>query len=139
MTNNNINSVASSEESLGLPGTEETDLQLTTGSCINRGDNGSDEEVKARDQSPDGRFLKFEEIGRGSFKTVYKGLDTTTGVNLAWCELQVSFLFFLFKFLFFLFYVINCVLSHFVNNHFTVISKYVVVIRIFFSKFLSDW
>lgn len=78
----------SSEESLGL--TEETgDLQLTTVSCINR-DNASDEEVKARDQSPDGRFLKFEEIGRGSFKTVYKGLDTTTGVNLAWCELQVN-------------------------------------------------
>lgn len=76
----------SSEESLGLA--EEPDLQLTTVSCINR-DNGSDEEVKARDQSPDGRFLKFEEIGRGSFKTVYKGLDTTTGVNLAWCELQV--------------------------------------------------
>ena len=36
------------------------------------------------------RFLKFEEeIGRGSFKTVYKGLDTETGVAVAWCELQV--------------------------------------------------
>lgn len=50
-----------------------------------------DEAVKARDTSPDGRFLKFEEeIGRGSFKTVYKGLDTSTGVAVAWCELQVS-------------------------------------------------
>ncbi|XP_022246200.1 uncharacterized protein LOC106463081 isoform X2 [Limulus polyphemus] len=48
-----------------------------------------DEAVKARDTSPDGRFLKFEEeIGRGSFKTVYKGLDTATGVAVAWCELQ---------------------------------------------------
>ncbi|XP_067126815.1 uncharacterized protein [Centruroides vittatus] len=48
-----------------------------------------DEAVKARDTSPDGRFLKFEEeIGRGSFKTVYKGLDTSTGVAVAWCELQ---------------------------------------------------
>uniref|UniRef100_A0A0R3S2E2 non-specific serine/threonine protein kinase n=1 Tax=Elaeophora elaphi TaxID=1147741 RepID=A0A0R3S2E2_9BILA len=29
----------------------------------------------------DGRFLKFdEELGRGSFKTVYRGLDTETGV-----------------------------------------------------------
>ncbi|CAI9722046.1 serine/threonine-protein kinase WNK1 [Octopus vulgaris] len=36
-----------------------------------------------------GRFLKFDvEIGRGSFKTVYKGLDTETGVSVAWCELQ---------------------------------------------------
>lgn len=36
------------------------------------------------------RFLKFEEeIGRGSFKTVYRGLDTQTGVAVAWCELQV--------------------------------------------------
>lgn len=44
----------------------------------------------ALDQSSDGRFLKFEEIGRGSFKTVYKGLDSSTGVAVAWCELQVS-------------------------------------------------
>ena len=40
--------------------------------------------------SPGGRFLKYDiEIGRGSFKTVYKGLDTETGVAIAWCELQV--------------------------------------------------
>ena len=40
--------------------------------------------------SPNGRFNKFDnEIGRGSFKTVYKGLDTETGVAVAWCELQV--------------------------------------------------
>ncbi|KAG0424072.1 hypothetical protein HPB47_000178 [Ixodes persulcatus] len=49
----------------------------------------AEEDVQARDTSPDGRFLKFEEeIGRGSFKTVYKGLDTATGVAVAWCELQ---------------------------------------------------
>lgn len=48
-----------------------------------------DDEEKAIGSSPDGRFLKFEEeIGRGSFKTVYKGLDTQTGVAVAWCELQ---------------------------------------------------
>ncbi|KFO28546.1 Serine/threonine-protein kinase WNK4 [Fukomys damarensis] len=28
------------------------------------------------------------EIGRGSFKTVYRGLDTDTTVEVAWCELQ---------------------------------------------------
>lgn len=39
--------------------------------------------------SPCGRFFKYdEEVGRGSFKTVYKGLDTQTGVAVAWCELQ---------------------------------------------------
>ena len=47
-------------------------------------------EEKAVSVSPDGRFLKFDiEVGRGSFKTVYKGLDTETGVAVAWCELQV--------------------------------------------------
>ncbi|XP_060695869.1 serine/threonine-protein kinase WNK1-like isoform X3 [Hemiscyllium ocellatum] len=46
-------------------------------------------ETKAVATSPDGRFLKFDiEIGRGSFKTVYKGLDTETTVEVAWCELQ---------------------------------------------------
>jgi len=51
-------------------------------------------EEKAVSQSADGRFLKFDiELGRGSFKTVYKGLDTETGVAVAWCELQVCFSF----------------------------------------------
>ena len=49
-------------------------------------------EEKAVASSPDGRFLEFDiEIGRGSFKTVFKGLDTETGVAVAWCELQVNF------------------------------------------------
>lgn len=49
-----------------------------------------DVETKAVATSPDGRYLKFNiEIGRGSFKTVYKGLDTETTVEVAWCELQV--------------------------------------------------
>lgn len=57
---------------------------------------GSDENeeepgMKAVSTSPGGRFLKFDiELGRGSFKTVYKGLDTDTWVEVAWCELQVS-------------------------------------------------
>ncbi|KAK8749866.1 hypothetical protein OTU49_015103, partial [Cherax quadricarinatus] len=47
-----------------------------------------EEAEEAVDKSPDGRFLKFDhEIGRGSFKTVYRGLDTDTGVDVAWCEL----------------------------------------------------
>ena len=48
-----------------------------------------DDDPDAVDTSLDGRFLKFpEEIGRGSFKTVYRGLDANTGVAVAWCELQ---------------------------------------------------
>ncbi|KAI6077371.1 serine/threonine-protein kinase WNK2 [Aix galericulata] len=46
-------------------------------------------DMKAVATSLDGRFLKFDiELGRGSFKTVYKGLDTETWVEVAWCELQ---------------------------------------------------
>ncbi|XP_065350623.1 serine/threonine-protein kinase WNK1 isoform X6 [Cloeon dipterum] len=48
-----------------------------------------EDEGKAVATSPDTRFLKFnEEIGSGSFKTVYRGLDTVSGVAVAWCELQ---------------------------------------------------
>ncbi|XP_076806926.1 uncharacterized protein LOC143450321 isoform X4 [Clavelina lepadiformis] len=48
-----------------------------------------EDEGKTIGESPDSRFLKFDiELGRGSFKTVYKGLDTDTGVAVAWCELQ---------------------------------------------------
>ncbi|CAL8301417.1 unnamed protein product [Merluccius merluccius] len=50
-----------------------------------------DVESRAIATSPDGRFLKFcMELGRGSFKTVYRGLDTDTTVEVAWCELQTS-------------------------------------------------
>jgi hypothetical protein len=69
----------------------ETVASLTTSTVASDGilDDDDDEE-KAVGVSPDGRFLKFEEeIGRGSFKTVYRGLDTQTGVAVAWCELQV--------------------------------------------------
>jgi len=53
-----------------------------------------DEIEKVVSSSPNGRFLKFDwEIGCGSFKTVYKGLDSETGVHIAWCELQVCVLF----------------------------------------------
>lgn len=54
-------------------------------------ENEEEAEMKAVSTSPGGRFLKFDiELGRGSFKTVYKGLDTDTWVEVAWCELQVN-------------------------------------------------
>jgi hypothetical protein len=50
-----------------------------------------DDEDVAVGISPCQRFLKYDkEVGRGSFKTVYRGLDTQTGVAVAWCELLVS-------------------------------------------------
>lgn len=66
-------------------------VETTTTTTSDRVEEEEEErDVKAVDHSPDGRFLKFEEeLGRGSFKTVYKGLDTETGVAVAWCELQV--------------------------------------------------
>ncbi|XP_059932459.1 serine/threonine-protein kinase WNK4-like [Gadus macrocephalus] len=48
-----------------------------------------EEETRAVASSPDGRYLKFcVELGRGSFKTVSRGLDTVTTMEVAWCELQ---------------------------------------------------
>ncbi|CAF0858252.1 unnamed protein product [Rotaria sordida] len=48
-----------------------------------------DEEEEAVAKSPDNRFIRYaKEIGRGAFKTVYRGLDTEASVAVAWCELQ---------------------------------------------------
>lgn len=81
----------------------ETQTTLTSTSSSNRTVKGSGLVQESRSDSeqpvssevavaysPHGRFIKYDtEIGRGSFKTVYKGLDTETGVAIAWCELQV--------------------------------------------------
>ena len=48
-----------------------------------------DESEKTLETSPDGQFYKLNQIiGRGSFKTVYKGQNAETGVYVAWCELM---------------------------------------------------
>ncbi|XP_073773111.1 serine/threonine-protein kinase WNK2 isoform X7 [Danio rerio] len=76
------------------PETSETEEKQDAEQAEAAGKAGSDEneeeaEMKAVSTSPGGRFLKFDiELGRGSFKTVYKGLDTETWVEVAWCELQ---------------------------------------------------
>lgn len=73
----------SKESSAPPPETKEDDGQ-------NQDDDEDEEEPNAIGSSPTGRFLKYiEEVGRGSFKTVYRGLDTDSGVAVAWCELQV--------------------------------------------------
>uniref|UniRef100_A0A0K0G1Q5 Protein kinase domain-containing protein n=1 Tax=Strongyloides venezuelensis TaxID=75913 RepID=A0A0K0G1Q5_STRVS len=40
-------------------------------------------------KSPNGSFLKFDqELEKGTFKTVYRGLNTETRTAVAWCELD---------------------------------------------------
>ncbi|XP_070405089.1 serine/threonine-protein kinase WNK1 isoform X15 [Nothobranchius furzeri] len=88
------------EESISSP-TEEKDRETEEGKGVAKAraeqrevdkrlqEDTEEAETRAVGTSPDGRFLKFDiEIGRGSFKTVYKGLDTETTVEVAWCELQ---------------------------------------------------
>ncbi|KAI6175775.1 Non-specific serine/threonine protein kinase [Aphelenchoides bicaudatus] len=68
---------------------EDKELERKESIQLDEDDFDAEAEEKPIDKSPDGRFLKFdEELGRGSFKTVFRGLDTETGVALAWCELQ---------------------------------------------------
>ncbi|XP_067392378.1 serine/threonine-protein kinase WNK1 isoform X2 [Emydura macquarii macquarii] len=82
------------EEAAPLPPTSTTGSAATASRELQEGRNRQQEDIeeletKAVGFSLDGRFLKFDiEIGRGSFKTVYKGLDTETTVEVAWCELQ---------------------------------------------------
>ncbi|XP_078281037.1 serine/threonine-protein kinase WNK4 isoform X2 [Rhinoraja longicauda] len=72
-----------------VPGPSSPSLPKAPANSSDTEDVENELEMKAVDTSPDGRFLKFNiELGRGSFKTVYKGLDTETTVEVAWCELQ---------------------------------------------------
>ena len=49
------------------------------------------EDDKVLETSPNGNYYKVnKEIGRGSFKAVYRGMDANNGVSVAWCELLVS-------------------------------------------------
>merc|ERR1719204_2826608 len=46
------------------------------------------EDDKVLETSPNGNYYKVnKEIGRGSFKAVYRGMDANNGVSVAWCEL----------------------------------------------------
>ncbi|XP_039402870.1 serine/threonine-protein kinase WNK1 isoform X2 [Mauremys reevesii] len=85
---------AETEEAAPVPHTNTAGSAATASRELQEGRNRQQEDIeeletKAVGFSLDGRFLKFDiEIGRGSFKTVYKGLDTETTVEVAWCELQ---------------------------------------------------
>ena len=42
------------------------------------------------DTSPKGRFKRFhEELGRGAYKVVYKGVDHETGLEIAWNSISL--------------------------------------------------
>ncbi|XP_050339180.1 uncharacterized protein LOC126765661 isoform X3 [Bactrocera neohumeralis] len=72
--------VVSSSNSKTTTSTQST-LSSSKSSC-------KDDDDEPVAMSPCGRFFKYDkEVGRGSFKTVYRGLDTETGVAVAWCEL----------------------------------------------------
>ncbi|XP_033745318.1 uncharacterized protein LOC117330875 isoform X3 [Pecten maximus] len=84
-----LESGESHRDSLLDAGISEKVEKKVDGEVAKKEDEGDEKAEKAVATSPDGRFMKFDvEIGRGSFKTVYKGLDTETGVAVAWCELQ---------------------------------------------------
>ena len=52
-------------------------------------DTAPPEEEREVEKSPSQRFIKYDtEVGRGSFKTVYKALDTVNAQPVAWLELQ---------------------------------------------------
>ena len=42
------------------------------------------------EESPKGRFKRFhEELGRGAYKIVYKGVDHETGLEVAWNQISL--------------------------------------------------
>lgn len=44
-----------------------------------------EEDLTAVERSPDGRYERFDIVlGRGAFKTVFKGFDTLEGREIAW-------------------------------------------------------
>ncbi|CAF4558912.1 unnamed protein product [Rotaria sp. Silwood1] len=82
-------SAADDEKSPNLTVTAVTVPLTTPHSSTASAQGEDDEEEEAVAKSPDNRFIKYaKEIGRGAFKTVYRGLDTETSVAVAWCELQ---------------------------------------------------
>lgn len=110
MINGANNNVDSSSNSSNIPSVKEPNRQSHTGAVetaateltrktSNTVESSSADTEKTEDEedydalrtkSPDGRYIRQnEEIGRGSFKTVFKGLDVETGVAIAWCELMV--------------------------------------------------
>mmetsp|Transcript_20462 Transcript_20462/g.17822 ORF Transcript_20462/g.17822 Transcript_20462/m.17822 type:complete len:162 (+) Transcript_20462:51-536(+) len=54
-------------------------------------DDKDSEKNKIVEQSPRGRFIRFnEELGSGAYKTVFKGYDNETGCEIAWNVIKLQ-------------------------------------------------
>lgn len=52
---------------------------------------GEPEEDDIAEKSPDGRYLRYNEIlGRGACKIVYKGFDEVKGIEIAWNQVRID-------------------------------------------------
>ena len=52
-------------------------------------DDASKKEAQV-EKSPKGRYIRFDtRLGRGAYKTVWKGYDTETGIEVAWNALSI--------------------------------------------------
>ena len=52
--------------------------------------NLEEEKKEENEKSPKGRYIRFEVLGRGSFKVVYKAFDSETGKTVAWNEVNIK-------------------------------------------------
>ena len=100
-TNNNSNISIATTAAIAPSATAVTNITTNNNNNNNNNNHNNNrdreteifEDEKPIDESPNKRFLKYDiEIGHGSFKTVYKGLDTESGVPVAWCELHVLYM-----------------------------------------------
>ncbi|KAH7427721.1 hypothetical protein KP509_10G056900 [Ceratopteris richardii] len=62
--------------------------------CLH-GENGrvgyEDGESDAEECDPTGRYIRYKEVlGRGSFKTVYRGFDEIDGIEVAWNQIKLQ-------------------------------------------------
>ena len=61
-------------------------------SGVEEEESGEEEEQhQFAETSPTGRFKRFdEELGRGAYKTVYRGVDHDTGTEIAWSVIDLG-------------------------------------------------
>ncbi|KAH7388338.1 hypothetical protein KP509_16G070900 [Ceratopteris richardii] len=50
-----------------------------------------DEECQAEECDPTGRYIRYKEVlGKGAFKTVYRGFDEVNGTEVAWNQIKLQ-------------------------------------------------
>lgn len=48
-------------------------------------------ELEAEESDPTGRYIRYKEVlGRGAFKTVYRGFDEVHGIEVAWNQIKLQ-------------------------------------------------